>query len=170
MKLQYSLFIFALLFLIQVSIAEASSLQDEAADGSGFERQTERLAPELIGSMEQLYHDKIGMFIHWGPYAQIGGAWKGIQNAEWIMRHAKIPVADYEAVAAKPFNPVGFNAKEWVGLCKDAGMGFMVITSKHHDGFAMFDSKHPYNITDFGDFGRDPLAELHRECEQTACV
>ena len=85
MKLQYSLFIFTLLFLIQVPIAEASFLQDEAADGSGFERQTERLAPELIGSMEQLYHDKIGMFIHWGPYAQIGGAWKGIQNAEWIM-------------------------------------------------------------------------------------
>ena len=148
-------------------IAESSSRQDEAADGSGFERQIDRFTPELIDSMEQLYHDKIGMFIHWGPYAQIGGAWKGTQNAEWIMRHAKIPVADYEAVAAKPFNPDEFNAKEWVGLCKDAGMGFMVITSKHHDGFAMFDSKHPYNITDFGDFARDPLAELHRECEQT---
>ena len=167
MKLLHSLFIFTLLFFIQVSTANAISLQDEADDGSGFERQTDRFAPELIGSMEQLYHDKIGMFIHWGPYAQIGGAWKGIQNAEWIMRHAKIPVVDYEASAAKPFNPVEFNAKEWVGLCKDAGMGFMVITSKHHDGFAMFDSKHPYNITDFGDFGRDPLAELHRECEQT---
>ena len=82
------------------------------------------------------------------------------------MRHAKIPVTDYEAVAAKPFNPVKFNAKEWVELCKDAGMGFIVITSKHHDGFAMFDSEHPYNIVDFV-FARDPLAELHRECEQT---
>jgi alpha-L-fucosidase len=166
MKLKHPLFILALLFVIQLQVTKATPLQNEAAEGSEFERQKDSFSPELIESLEQLYHDKIGMFIHWGPYAQIGGAWKGIQNAEWIMRHAKIPVADYEAVAARPFNPTKFNAEEWIGLCKDAGMGFIVITSKHHDGFAMFDSEHPYNITDFGDFGRDPLVELHRECMQ----
>ena len=161
---RYPLFIRSLIFVFQLQVAMATSLQDEADDGSAFDRQTHRLAPEVIRSIEALYHDKIGLFIHWGPYSQIGGAWKGTQNAEWIMQHAKIPVADYEAVAAQPFNPTKFKAEEWIGLCKDAGMGFIVITSKHHDGFAMFDSEHPYNITDFGDFGRDPLAELHREC------
>ncbi len=164
MKRKYPLCILAFFFLIQQPIAIAISLEDEAEDGSEFKRQKNSFAPELVDSLEQLYHDKIGLFIHWGPYAQIGGAWKGIENAEWIMRHAKIPVGEYEAAAAKPFNPTEFKAEEWIGLCKDAGMGFIVITSKHHDGFAMFDSEHPYNITDFGEFGRDPLAELHREC------
>ena len=143
-----------------------TKLLNETTDGSDFKRQEMTYSPELIQSIEQLYHDKIGMFIHWGPYAQIGGVWQESKGAEWIMRNAKIPVAEYEAAAAKPFNPKAFNAEEWITLCKDAGMGFIVITSKHHDGFAMFDSKHPYNITDFGDFGRDPLAELHAECQQ----
>jgi alpha-L-fucosidase len=133
-----------------------SKLFNETTDGSDFKRQAVTYSPELIQSIKQLYHDKIGMFIHWGPYAQIGGVWQESKGAEWIMRNAKIPVAEYEAAAAKPFNPTAFNAEEWITLCKDAGMGFIVITSKHHDGFAMFDSKHPYNITDFGDFGRDP--------------
>ena len=164
MKLRITPSILSFFFVIQISISQAVSLQDQAEDGSESIRQKNDFTPELVRSIEQLYHDKIGMFIHWGPYAQIGGAWKGVQNAEWIMRHAKISVVDYEAVAAKPFNPAEFMAEQWVGLCKDAGMGFMVITSKHHDGFAMFDSEHPYNISDFGDFGRDPLVELHDAC------
>lgn len=143
-----------------------TKLLNETTDGSDFKRQEMTYSTELIQSIEQLYHDKIGMFIHWGPYAQIGGVWQESKGAEWIMRNAKIPVAEYEAAAAKPFNPTAFNAEEWITLCKDAGMGFIVITSKHHDGFAMFDSKHPYNITDFGDFGRDPLEELHSECQE----
>ena len=164
MKLRITPSILSFFFVIQISISQAVSLQDQAEDGSEFIRQKNNFTPELVCSIEQLYHDKIGMFIHWGPYSQIGGAWKGVQNAEWIMRHAKISVADYEAAAARPFNPSEFMAEQWVGLCKDAGMGFMVITSKHHDGFAMFDSEHPYNISDFGGFGRDPLVELHDEC------
>ena len=143
-----------------------TKLLNETTDGSDFKRQEMTYSTELIQSIEQLYHDKIGMFIHWGPYAQIGGVWQESKGAEWIMRNAKIPVDEYEAAAAKPFNPTAFNAEEWITLCKDAGMGFIVITSKHHDGFAMFDSKHPYNITDFGDFGRDPLEELHSECQE----
>ena len=146
--------------------AQESKLKNETEDGNDYKRQVLHYTPELIESIEQLYHDKIGLFIHWGPYAQIGGVWQGKRGAEWIMRNAEISVADYEAAAAKPFNPKKFNAEEWIGLCKDAGMGFIVITSKHHDGFAMFDSEHPYNITDFGEFGRDPLLELHSECER----
>ena len=79
------------------------------------------------------------------------------------MRNAKIPVLEYENEAAKKFLPVKFDPKEWVNLCIDAGMRFIVITAKHHDGFAMFDSRN-HNIKNFGGFGRDPLAELHAEC------
>lgn len=141
--------------------------QDELGDASlpvvGQER---ILSDALIDSMQQLYEDKIGLFIHWGPYAQLGGVWENKRGAEWIMRNAEIPVAVYESMAAAPFHPTHFQADEWVQLCSEAGMGFMVITAKHHDGFAMFDSKHPYNISDFSGFGRDPLAELHAACEK----
>ena len=109
------------------------------------------------------------MFIHWGLYAIPAGEWKGqyIRGiGEWIMFRAKIPVAEY-AQLAKQFNPVKFNADEWAQLAKDAGMRYMVITSKHHDGFAMFGSKaSPYNIVDATPFGRDPMKELSAACAQ----
>lgn len=159
-------FILLTLVLALATSASAMLKLNETTGGSEYERQQVDYSPELIKSMKQLYHDKIGLFIHWGPYAQIGGQWKDARGAEWIMRHAKIPVAAYEEAAARPFNPTQFNAAEWVSLCKSAGMGFVVITSKHHDGFAMFDSEHPYNIKDFGEYGRDPLAELHAECQR----
>jgi alpha-L-fucosidase len=141
--------------------------EDEFGDASSsVVRKESVLSDVLIESMQHLYDDKIGLFIHWGPYAQLGGVWENKRGAEWIMRNAEIPVAAYEALAAAPFHPTQFKADEWVTLCRDAGMGFMVITAKHHDGFAMFDSRHPYNITDFSGFGRDPLMELHAACEK----
>lgn len=106
---------------------------------------------------------KFGMFIHWGLYAIPAGEWKdhyvrGI--GEWIMKVEQIPAAEY-AMLANQFNPVEFNADEWAQLAQDAGMKYMVITSKHHDGFAMFRSKaSEYNIVDATPFGRDPMAEL----------
>ena len=110
---------------------------------------------------------RFGMFIHWGLYAVPAGEWKGQQIqgiGEWIMNRARIPVAEYEQLA-KQFNPVKFNAKEWVGIAKDAGMKYIVITSKHHDGFAMFGSKvSPYNIVDATPFHRDPMKELAAAC------
>lgn len=83
---------------------------------------------------------KFGMFIHWGLYAVPAGTWKGQEIGgigEWIMNRAKIPVGEYEQLAGL-FNPVKFNADEWAQLAKDAGMKYLTITSKHHDGFAMF--------------------------------
>lgn len=152
--------------LLSTLSATANTDFGEMDGGENAERQAVNYTPEIIESIEQLYHDKIGLFIHWGPYAQLGGVWKDVKKAEWIMANAKIPVAEYEEHAAKPFNPTEFNAAEWVELAKEAGMGFIAITSKHHDGFAMYDSEHPYNITDFGEFGRDPLMELHEESQK----
>lgn len=106
---------------------------------------------------------RFGMFIHWGLYAVPAGEWKGKLVpgiGEWIMNRAKIPVNEYEQLAPQ-FNPVKFNAEEVVRLAKNAGMKYIVITSKHHDGFAMYRSTvSKYNIYDATPFKRDPLKEL----------
>jgi alpha-L-fucosidase len=109
---------------------------------------------------------RFGMFIHWGLYSIPAGTWDGKQIpgiGEWIMNNASIPVADYKALAGQ-FNPTGFSAHDIVALAKGAGMKYIVITSKHHDGFAMFDSKaDPFNIVAATPFKRDPLKELAAE-------
>jgi alpha-L-fucosidase len=115
---------------------------------------------------------KYGMFIHWGLYSQPGGIWKGTKIddmrsphvAEWIMHAAKIPRAEYAELAAK-FNPVKFNPDSIAKLAKDAGMKYLVITSKHHDGFALFDSKvSKFDVIDATPFKRDIIRELHEAC------
>lgn len=116
--------------------------------------------------MEWWHDARFGMFIHWGVYSQLGGEWNGKKNqgnAEWIMNDLKIPVAEYETLAPT-FNPTKFNAKEWVNIAKVAGMKYIVITSKHHDGFGLWDSD--FNDWDMGGtpFGRDPLKELQQAC------
>lgn len=116
-------------------------------------------------------HDKFGMFIHWGPYSYLAGEWKGQQipvgtEAEWIMQRFNIPVAEYRQMAHS-MNPVHFDAKAWVALAKATGMKYLVITAKHHDGFAMYASKvSGYNIVDWTPFKRDPLKELSEECKK----
>ena len=100
---------------------------------------------------------KFGMFIHWGLYAIPA-------RGEWVMNREKIPVAKY-AKLAEQFNPVKFNAEQWVRFAKDSGMRYIVITAKHHDGFAMYGSKvSSYNIVDATPFKRDPLKELAAAC------
>lgn len=110
------------------------------------------------------------MFIHWGLYSQLGNKVDGKTYygiGEWIMnpRMAGISVEDYKTLATT-FNPTSFNAKEIVQLAKDAGMKYIIITSKHHDGFAMYDSKaNDFNITKATPWGIDPMKELVKECE-----
>jgi alpha-L-fucosidase len=112
---------------------------------------------------------KFGLFIHWGLYCIPAGEWKGKPTAglgEWIMRRAEIPVKDYEQLATQ-FNPTKFNAEAWAQMAEDAGMKYMVITSKHHDGFAMYHSKvSKYNVYDATPFHRDPLKELAEACKR----
>jgi len=112
---------------------------------------------------------KFGMFIHWGVYSVPAGFYNGHpvpSIGEWIMCTGKIPMAQYQKYA-KEFNPVKFNAEEWVALAKEAGQKYMVITSKHHDGFAMFDSKaSAWNIVKASPFHRDPLKELAAACRK----
>jgi alpha-L-fucosidase len=109
------------------------------------------------------------MFIHWGVYSVPAGTYDGKKIGgigEWIMNRGKIPVARYAAYT-KEFNPVKYDAEAWVKLAKAAGQKYIVITSKHHDGFAMFHSKtSPYNIYDATPFQRDPLKELAAACEK----
>jgi len=116
-------------------------------------------------------HDKFGMFIHWGPYSYLAGEWKGNRvpvgtEAEWIMQRFNIPVAEYRQMAHN-LNPTQFNAEEWVTLAKSTGMKYLVITAKHHDGFAMYHSQvSTYNIVDWTPFHRDPVGELSDACRR----
>jgi alpha-L-fucosidase len=111
---------------------------------------------------------RFGMFIHWGLYAIPAGEWPGRGNhhGEWIRDSAKIPLADYETLLPK-FNPVKFDADAWVGLAQDAGMRYLVITSKHHDGFCLFDSKHTEWDVMSTPFKRDIMKELAAACKRS---
>ncbi len=112
---------------------------------------------------------RFGMFIHWGIYSVPAGIYKGKEVpgiGEWIMNNAKMPVDEYAGYASQ-FNPERFDADAWVSLAKEAGMKYIVITSKHHDGFAMFGSKaSPFNIVDATPYKRDPLKALAAACKK----
>jgi len=124
---------------------------------------------------DHFIRNKYGMFIHWGVSSTLGGIWKGETMedggvgpvvSEWIMRRKSIPRAEYTNLASS-FNPVNFDAEEWVAVARAAGMKYIVITSKHHDGFAMFDSNvSDFNIVDATPYGRDIIRELEQACEK----
>ncbi|MEQ1764740.1 MAG: alpha-L-fucosidase, partial [Pyrinomonadaceae bacterium] len=156
MILKNSILVLLLGILLLTDSASAQMTQDEAASTRSENAIKER-------RLKWFREARFGMFIHWGLYAVPAGEWKGklIPGiGEWIMSRAKIPVAEYEQLAPQ-FNPVKFNAEEIVSLAKSAGMKYIVITSKHHDGFAMYHSKvSKYNIYDATPFKRDPLKEL----------
>jgi alpha-L-fucosidase len=112
-----------------------------------------------LAAREWFQDARFGMFVHWGVYSVLG-------DGEWVMNNRKIPVADYEKLPAF-FNPISFDAAEWVSLAKAAGMKYITITSKHHDGFAMFDSKvSDYNIVTRTPYKKDPLKALAEECRR----
>jgi alpha-L-fucosidase len=112
---------------------------------------------------------RFGMFIHWGLYAVPAGEYNGKRSkeiGEWIMSWANIPRAEYEKFAPT-FNPARFDAAQWVRIAKDAGMKYLVITSKHHDGFAMYDSGvSTYDIVDATPYRKDPMRALADECRR----
>jgi alpha-L-fucosidase len=119
--------------------------------------------------MEWWREARFGMFIHWGVYSVPAGTYKGQKInriGEWIMNRGKIPVAEYQQFA-KEFNPVKFDADAWVKMAKDAGMKYIVITAKHHDGFAMFKSDaSKWNIADATPYGKDILKQLAAACRK----
>jgi len=114
-------------------------------------------------------HDRFGMFVHWGVYAVPAGSYKGTEvpgTGEWIMLHGKIPVADYKAFA-RQFHPVNYDPDAWVRLAREAGMGYIVITAKHHDGFALFDSAvTDWDVVDATPYGKDLLQPLAEACRR----
>jgi len=125
--------------------------------------------PQRDARMQWWREARFGMFIHWGLYSIPAGTWNGKQApgiGEWIMNTESIPVAQYKALASQ-FNPTRFSAHDIVALAKSAGMKYIIITAKHHDGFAMFDSKaNSFNIVDATPFHRDPIRELAIECKK----
>jgi alpha-L-fucosidase len=147
------------------TVALAATAGDETEIRARWKEMHEAKAEQL----EAFNEAKFGMFIHWGLYAIPAGEWKGERMpgiSEWIMQRARIPRDEYAALA-KQFNPVRFDADEWVRIARDAGMRYMVITSKHHDGFAMYGSDvSAYDVVDATPFGRDVVGELHAACRR----
>ncbi|GAL79927.1 alpha-L-fucosidase [Algibacter lectus] len=118
--------------------------------------------------MEWWKDAKFGMFMHWGLYSQTAGYWKGhvAKGNEHFMIHEKISLKEYTTIA-DDFNPVNYDAEKWVLTAKNAGMKYIIITSKHHDGFAMFDSpSNDYNIKERTPYAKDPMAELVAACHK----
>jgi alpha-L-fucosidase len=115
------------------------------------------IPPERVAARAWFQDAKFGLFIHWGVYSQLG-------QGEWVMQNRALPVDSYEWLASA-FNPIKFNAREWVAVAKAAGVQYITITARHHDGFSMFATRATrYNIVDWTPFHRDPLKELADEC------
>src|SRR5258708_2320478 len=148
-----------LLIAVVLSVCAGSTLLGRsAAPASNLETPAER-----DQRMHWWREARFGMFIHWGLYAVPAGDYNGLRSkniGEWIMEWANIPRADYEKFAPQ-FNPVKFDATEWVRIAKEAGMKYIVITSKHHDGFSMYNSQvSKYDIMDSTPFQKDPMKAL----------
>lgn len=134
-------------------------------NSNAFAQSTYRPSPENLEAREWFQDAKFGVFIHWGVYSVMAGAGDK-EIAEWVMENKNIPISKYERLPSI-FNPTAFDADAWVKLFKSAGATYITITSKHHDGFAMFDSKiSDYDIVERTPFGRDVLAELKEACEK----
>ncbi|HEV8453455.1 MAG TPA: alpha-L-fucosidase [Gemmatimonadales bacterium] len=117
----------------------------------------EPVPAERLAAREWFRDARFGLFIHWGVYSLLG-------QGEWVMQNRELSITSYEWLAST-FDPVKFAARDWVALAKAAGMRYLTITARHHDGFSMFGSDATrYDIVDWTRFGRDPLKELAEEC------
>lgn len=172
--LNVNILIIASLFVCIHAVAQTAGDEDKEMFNKAKQRDQQAIDEAMNGwwtasmkSHEQRIQwwreAKFGMFIHWGVYSLPGGEWKGKKvsgYAEHLMRKEKIFRKDYLELAHS-FNPEKFNAEEWILHAKKAGMKYFIITAKHHDGFAMFDSKvSDFNILQQTAFKRDPMAEL----------
>ncbi len=141
--------------------------QDQEKDS--LSREWEGMHGSKEKALKDFNESKFGMFITWGTYSLPAGIWKGEKIrglGEWIMHAAKIPREEYVEMCSE-FNPVKFDANEWVKTAKMAGMKYIVAMPKHHDGFAMYDSKvTDYDIIDATPFDRDPMEELYMACRK----
>ena len=157
-----------ILFIFSVSILlhMGCSGPDHSEEPPDFLNESEE---EFDARMSWWRDATFGMFIHWGVYAVPAGVYQGQQIAgigEWIMDRAEIPIAEYEKYA-KIFNPVQYDADAWVRTAKAAGMKYIVITSKHHDGFCLWDSDiTDYDAVDYAPVNKDLLAELKSACDK----
>ena len=114
---------------------------------------------ENIEARKWFQNAKFGLFVHWGVYSVLG-------DGEWVMNNQNISIQEYEKLPSF-FNPTEFDPKKWVKMAKDAGMKYITITSRHHDGFSMFDSKaSDYNIVKKTPYGKDILKMLSEECKK----
>ncbi|MGN6552559.1 MAG: alpha-L-fucosidase, partial [Verrucomicrobiota bacterium] len=154
----------ALAGLLLATLATTSVNGAESPDPYANETPAQRDA-----RMKWFREARFGMFIHWGVYAVPAGTYNGKRVpglGEWIMNRGKIPMAEYQAYA-KDFNPVKYDPDAWVRLAKEAGMKYIVITSKHHDGFALFDSKvNDWDIVGATPYGKDLLKPLAEACRK----
>jgi alpha-L-fucosidase len=140
----------AVLFVVLAGVACMSPLSAQ----SGYKPPAANVA-----AREWFEDARFGMFVHWGVYSLLG-------DGEWVMNNRRIPISDYEKLPAQ-FNPINFDPAEWVALVKAAGMKYITITSKHHDGFAMFDSKvSDYDVVDRTPYKKDVLKALADECHK----
>lgn len=155
--------------LIAVALYGASCQKPEPVVEEKVEKEEVEVALSDDERMAWWRDASFGMFIHWGAYANIGGERNGEickGGAEWAMDKLNYTVEDYEKVVAE-FNPVQFNADDWVKMAKNAGMKYIVLTSKHHDGFCLWDSKiSDYDVMDASPFKRDIVKELEEACKK----
>ena len=156
--------------LMALCMGILSALLPTTALGAPADVSAPAETPEQRDARMQWWREaRFGLFIHWGVYSVPAGTYKdqrvpGI--GEWIMQKAKIPVSDYQAYA-KQFNPVKYDPDAWVKMAKDAGMKYIVITSKHHDGFALFNTKaSPWNVVQATPYGKDLLKPLAEACQK----
>ena len=165
----------AVLLICAIGFFTLSQAQNKSALVPGFTVQPYRVetVTERDQRMKWWREARFGMFIHWGLYAVPAGEYNGKRSTrigEWIMEWANIPRTEYEKFAPQ-FNPVKFNAREWVGIAKAAGMKYIVITSKHHDGFALYNSKvSNYDIIDFTPYKKDPIKALAAEAKRQGLI
>lgn len=151
---------------LAIAICSSAIAQQMVEDLNPYANET----PEQHNARMKWWREaRFGMFIHWGVYSVPAGIYKGKRIdgiGEWIMHNARIPVSEYKQFA-KQFNPVKYNPDYWVQLAKEAGMKYIVITSKHHDGFALFDSKvTDWDVVDATPYGKDLLKPLAEACQR----